>query len=100
MLVIPLAFQELPIRCSGISKKIFHHDALPILIRLLLCLVPVQIVFWCRIEDVEETFSCITDFQHTGHVAASIAVVWCAPYSAQSVIIQYLVAFLAQLVRA
>ena len=45
--------------CSGISKEIFHHHALPIfalVLLLLLLLTPVKIIFWCCIEDIKKPF--------------------------------------------
>lgn len=56
-----------------------------------------RIVVGARIEDVEETLTCVTDLQHTSHVSAPVAVIRGTPYSAQAVVVEDLEAFLAQL---
>ena len=51
-------------------------------------------------EDVEEALARVTDLEHARHIAAAVAVVGGAPHRAQSVVVEHLVALLAELVRA
>jgi hypothetical protein len=76
-------------------QKVFCHHFLALLSLLLLSM---HVVLWRGIEDVEEALSIVADFEHTGHVSASVTVVRSAPYSAQSVVIQHLISFLTELV--
>ena len=82
------------------SKKILHHNALPVLIGLILLLAPMQIVLRRGIKDVEEPLPLIADLEHARHVPAPIAVIWRAPDRAQPVVVEDLIALLAKLVRA
>lgn len=58
-----------------------------------------QIIVWACIEDVEEPFTGIAHLQHTSHVSAPIAIIRSTPYSAESVVVKNLEAFLTELVR-
>ena len=92
-----------PIHSSGplvSSKEILHHNALPILTRLILLLPPMQIILRRRIKDIEEPLPLIADLEHARHVPAPIAVIRRAPDRAQPVVVQDLIALLAELVRA
>lgn len=82
------------------SKKVLHHDALTVLIRLVLLLPPMQIILRRRVEDVEEPLPLIAHLEHARHVPAPVAVVGRAPDGAQPVVVQDLVALLAELVGA
>ncbi len=59
-----------------------------------------QIILRRRCKHIEEPLSCIADLQYTRHIATSITVIGCAPNGAESVIVQDLVAFLAELMCA
>lgn len=52
------------------------------------------------IENVEETLARVADLEHAGHVAAAVAVIGGTPNGAEAVVIQDLVALLAELVGA
>ena len=82
------------------SKEILNHNALTVLIRLILLLTPMQIIFRRRIKDIEEPLSLIADFEHTGHIPTPIAIIRRAPDRAQPVVIEDLIALLTELVRA
>lgn len=88
-------------------EKVFNVRTLTIfswslllLLLLLLLFVPVNVILWCCIEDIEITISCIANFQDTGQISTAIAVVRSTPHGAQSVIIQNLVPFLTKLMRS
>ncbi len=68
-----------------------------LLLLLLLLFVSMHIVLRRRLEYVEVSIPCIADFKNTGQIPATIAVVGRAPYGAESIIVQYLVALLTQL---
>lgn len=53
----------------------------------------------CR-EDVEEALTSVAYFQNTGHIATAVAVVGCAPYRSELIIVQYLKSLLAELMCA
>lgn len=53
---------------------------------LLLCLHPVLLVLRCSVKDIPLPLSVRADFEHAGLVAATIAVVRCAPYCRQPVV--------------
>ena len=82
------------------SKKILHHDALTVLIRLVLLLPPMQIILRRRVKDVEEPLPLIANLEHARHVPAPVAVIRRAPDRAQVIVVQDLVALLTELVRA
>lgn len=84
--------------CVHALQKILGLHLLPLL--LLLLLGPVHIVLGGSVEDVEEALACVADLEHAGHVAAAVAVVGGAPDGAEAVVVQDLVALLAQLVGA
>ena len=81
-------------------QKIFNDDALPVrsLIWYILLLTSVLIIFRCCLKYIKEPFTRVTDLQYTGHIATTIAVIRSAPDGAQSVVIQYLISFLTELV--
>ena len=81
------------------SQKVFNDRTLPIFALLLLCLllIPMHIVLWRSIENVEVSVTSIADFQDTCKISASIAVVWSAPDRAQAIIVENLVSFLTEL---
>ena len=82
------------------SKKILHHDALTILTRLVLLLPPMQVVLRRRVKDIEEPLPLIAHLKHTRHIPAPVAVVRRAPDRTQPIVVQDLIALLAELVRA
>lgn len=82
-----------------VSQKIVNHRILPVFVLLRLLLVPMYVVLRRRIEDIEEPLAGIADFEHTGQISASIAVIWRTPNRAQSVIVEHLIPLLAQLMR-
>jgi hypothetical protein len=51
-------------------------------------------------KDVEEALARVADLEHARHVAAAVAVVGRAPHRAQPVVVEHLVALLAELMRA
>lgn len=57
-----------------------------------------EIILGCSRKDIEVSFASIADFQHASHVATAITVIRSTPDGAKSVIVEYLVAFLAELV--
>lgn len=59
-----------------------------------------QIILRRRVKDVEESLPLIANLEHARHVPASVAVVRRAPDGAQPVIVQDLIPFLTELVRA
>jgi hypothetical protein len=59
----------------------------------------VLIILRCRRKDIEEAFPRVADLKHRCHVPAPVAVVGRAPDGAQPVVVEDLVAFLAELVR-
>ena len=81
-------------------QEILHHNALTVLARLVLLLPPMQIILRRRVEHVEDPVPLIAHLEHARHVAAPIAVIGRAPDGAQLVIVQDLIALLAELVRA
>jgi hypothetical protein len=50
------------------------------------------------VKDIEKSLSRIADLENAGHIPAAVAVVRCAPHSTQSIVIENLESFLAQLV--
>ena len=89
------------------SQEILHHDTLsvpirsgPLSITLILRLPTMLLVLRRRVEDIEESLPSIRDLENAGHVPAPVAVVGCRPYGAQAVVVQDLVALLAELVGA
>jgi hypothetical protein len=60
----------------------------------------VHIVVRTRVEDIEETFASVTNFQHARHVPAAVTVVRRTPDGAQLVVEENLEPLLTQLVRA
>ena len=82
------------------SKKVLNHNALTILIRLILLLSPMQIILRRGVKHIEEPLRLIADLEHARHVAAPVAVIGRAPDRAQPIIIEDLIALLAELVRA
>ena len=81
-------------------KEILHHNALTVLVRLVLLLPPVQIILRRRIKHIEVPVPLIAHLEHARHVPAPIAVIRRAPDGAQPVIVQDLIALLTELVRA
>ena len=81
-------------------KEIFHHNALTVLVRLVLLLPPMQIILRRRIKHIEVPVPLIANLEHARHIPTPIAVVRCAPDGAQPVIVQDLIALLTELVRA
>ena len=81
-------------------KKILHHNALTVLVRLVLLLPPVQIILRRRIKHIEVPLPLIAHLEHARHIPAPIAVIRRAPDGAQPVIVQNLIALLTELVRA
>lgn len=64
-------------------------------------LIPLmQIILRRRRKHIKESLSRITNLQHTRHIATSITVIGRRPYCAEAVVVEYLVAFLAELVSA
>jgi len=98
---MPVAAADSILQVVDISKKILHHNTLSIrpLVGLIWLLPSVKFVLWRCIEDVEISLPSITDFQHTRHVPAPIAIIGSAPYRAEAIIIQHLISLLAELVR-
>ena len=80
-------------------EEVFHNRTLAIFSGLLLrlLLIAVHIVLRCCIKNIEKAISRVTDFQNTGQIAASIAVVWSTPNRAKSIVIKNLVALLTEL---
>src|SRR5215469_16401088 len=60
-----------------------------------LLLLPMCVILRSRIENIEETLTRVTNFQYTGHIPASIAVIRSTPNSGKSVFVKDLVPFLA-----
>lgn len=56
------------------------------------------VILGSRRKDVEESLALRIDLQHAGHVAASVAIIRCAPDGAQTIVVEHLVSFLAELV--
>ena len=83
------------------SQKVVPHRIIPsILMLLLLLLRPMRIILRRRVEDIPLPLTPRADFQYTGQIAASVAVVGCAPDRRQSVVEHDHVPFITQLVRA
>ena len=81
-------------------KKILDDNALTVLVRLVLLLPPMQIILRRRVKHIEVPVPLIANLEHARHVPAPVAVVGRAPDGAQPVIVQDLIALLAELVRA
>ena len=81
-------------------KEILHHNALTVLVRLVLLLPPMQIILRRRVKHIEDPVPLIAHLEHARHVAAPIAVIRRAPDGAQPVVVQDLIALLTELVRA
>ena len=82
------------------SKEILHHNALTILIRLILLLPPMQIILGRGIKDIEVPLSLIANLEHTRHISAPVAVIRRAPDCAQPIVVEDLISLLTELVRA
>lgn len=65
-----------------VRNRIDSILCLLLLVLLHLLLLSMHVVLRSSIEDVEEAVPCVADFKDTGQVAASIAVVGCAPHGA------------------
>lgn len=81
----------------GILEEILHHNTLAIFaLALLLLLFPsMKIVFRGGVKNIKVSLVGITDFQYACHIPAPVAVVWCAPYRTQLVVVKNLIPFLA-----
>lgn len=87
-------------RRKRVSQKVIDDRTLTIFVLLCLLFSPMDVVLRRRIEDIEIPFARVTHLQHTSQIATAVAVVGRAPHRAQPVIVQNLVALLAQLVSA
>ena len=81
-------------------KEILHHNALTVLVRLVLLFPPVQIILRRRIKHIEVPVPLIAHLEHARHVPAPVAVIRRAPDGAEPVVVQNLIALLTELVRA
>lgn len=81
-------------------EEILHHNALTVLARLVLLLPSMQIVLRRGIKDIEEPLPLIANLEHARHVPTSIAVIRRAPDRAQPIVVEHLIPFLTELVRA
>jgi len=59
-----------------------------------------QIILGRRCKHIEVSLPRIADLEHRGHIPTSIAIIRRRPHRAQSIVIQHLVAFLAELMGA
>lgn len=81
-------------------KEILHHNALTVLVWLVLLLPSMQIILRRRIKHIEDPVPLIAHLEHARHVPAPIAVIRRAPDGAQPIVVQDLIALLTELVRA
>lgn len=81
------------------SQKVVNNRTLAILLLGLLFSAMDIVLRRCG-ENIEIPFARVTDFKHAGQIATSVAVIWRAPNSAKPVVVEYLIPFLAQLMRA
>lgn len=87
-------------RNKRVSQKVINHRTLAVLVLLRLLFSAVDLVLWRGIEDVEVSLPRVTYFKDTGEVPASVAVVRSTPHRTQTVVIENLIPFLAQLMRS
>jgi len=66
----------------------------------LLWVSPVDIIFRCCREDIEISFPGIANLKYASHIATTIAIIGSTPYGTKSVIVEYLIAFLTELMRS
>lgn len=84
------------------SQKVLNDRTLTVfaLLLLRLLLVSMGIILRRSVENIEIPVSRITDFEYAGKIATTVAVVWSTPDRTESIIVEYLISFLTQLMRS